>query len=86
MRPRAFAAATVGLLLSIGTAVAYHPADRSVRGTLEPEQVERLDFDDVQRGLFHEGPSSSTRVRRSERSTRRGADAVPRFLTEHHTR
>lgn len=86
MKPHVFAAAMVGLLLSIGTAVAYHPADRSVRGTLEPEQVERLDFDDVQRGLFHEGTSSSTRIRRPERSARRGPAAVPRFLTEHHTR
>lgn len=88
MKPYAFTAAAVGILLSIGTASAYHPADRNIRGTMEQEQRERIDFEDVQRGVFRGSPSATTagQPARSARSARRGANTVPPYLTEHHTR
>lgn len=85
MKLYAFTAAAVGILLSIGTASAYHPADRNIRGTMEQEQRERIDFEDVQRGVFRGSPSATT-AGQPARSARRGANTVPPYLTEHHTR
>lgn len=84
MKPRTFAATVAGIILSIGPAFAYHPLDRNLRGTLEPEQRERIDFEDVQRGSFRAGPTAA--ARQPARAAQRGADAVPPYLTEHHTR
>lgn len=85
MKPLALAGAVAGIWLSIGTAFAYHPMDRNIRGTLEQEQRERIDFEDVQRGSFRGRPSVAT-VRQPAKSGRRGADSIPPYLTEHHTR
>ena len=85
MKNLALASAAAGLLLMPGTALAYHPVDHNVRGTLELEQRERIDFEDVQRGVFRATPPARTQ-RPPARSTRQGADAVPPYLTEHHTR
>jgi hypothetical protein len=85
MKTLAIASAAAGILLMTGTAFAYHPVDRNVRGTLEQEQRERIDFEDVQRGVFHSVLPART-VRPSARPARQGADAVPPYLTEHHTR
>ena len=92
MKPHALALAAAATVFSIGTAFAYHPVDRNVRGTLEQEQRERIDFEDVQRGSFRGGPFAAmarqpaAMARQPARSIRRGADAAPPYLTEHHTR
>lgn len=94
MKPYAFAAAAAGIVFSTVTAFAYHPMDRNLRGTLDPEQLERVEFEHVQRESFPGGPSATSvqpsasfaqggSVRRG--SARRGTGAVP-FPTEHHTR
>ena len=85
MKPHTLALAAAAIVFSIGTAFAYHPVDRNVRGTLEQEQRERIDFEDVQRGSFRSGPSAAM-ARQPVRSIRRGTAAVPPYLTEHHTR
>jgi hypothetical protein len=88
MKPRAFAAAAAGILLSIGTAFAFHPMDRNVRGQLEQDQRDRIEMEDVQRGVFRGAPSLSARAaaRQPTRAARRGEYANPPYLTEHHTR
>lgn len=85
MKTLAVASAAAGILLMIGPAFAYHPVDRNVRGTLDQEQRDRIDFEDVQRGVFSGAPAARTQ-RPPARSTRRGTDAAPPYLTEHHTR
>lgn len=85
MKPYAFAVAAAGILLSIGTAFAYHPMDRNLRGTFDPEQSERIEFEHVQRGWSSDSPSARSTSQRA-RPAQRGATAVPPYLTEHHTR
>lgn len=83
-----FAAAIAGAMLIAGSAFAYHPTDRSVRGTLDPEQSERIEFEDVQRGVFSTR-SSATRVQpvgRASHGSHLGEASRPPYLTEHHTR
>lgn len=85
MKPHAIALAVAGILLSIGTAFAYHPMDRNLRGTLDPEQSERIEFEHVQHG-WSSHRLSTTSARQRARPAQRGANAVPPYLTEHHTR
>lgn len=94
MKLYAFAVAVAGILFSIGTAFAYHPMDRNLRGTLDPEQLEWIELEHVQRGWSSHRPSA-TSVQPSASfaqggsvwrgSARRGTDPVS-FPTEHHTR
>lgn len=86
MKPYAFAVAAAGILLSIGTAFAYHPMNPNVRGTLEQEQRDWIELEDVQRGSFRGRPSAITAPRAEARPARRRANTVPPYLTEHHTR
>jgi len=89
MKPHAFAIAAAGILLSIGTAYAYHPLDRATRGTLEQEQRDWIEREDVQRGVFRSRPSAAIAPRTARaqaRPARRGEYAFPPYLTEHHTR
>ena len=85
MKVLTVASAATSILLMIGAASADHQVDRNVRGTLEQEQRERIDFEDVQRGVFR-ATSPAKAQRPPARSTRQGAGAVPPYLTEHHTR
>lgn len=85
MKILAFASAAAGILFMTGTAFADHPVDRNIRGTLEQEQRERIDFEDTQRGVFR-GVSPARTVRPPAKSTGRGTGAIPPYLTEHHTR
>jgi hypothetical protein len=84
MKAHVFVAAIAGILLSIGTAFAYHPMDRNLRGTLDPEQLERIESEHVQRGWLA-GRSSTAAARQPTRPAQRGTSPVP-FATEHHTR
>lgn len=88
MKSISFAAAIAGAMLIAGSAFAYHPTDRNIRGTLDLEQSERIEFEDVQRGVFRGGSSSipARRRGRSAHSTHIGGDSRPPYLTEHHTR
>ena len=86
MKLHAIAAAAVSIFFGVGTALAYHPVDRSLRGTLDPEQLERLEIDHVQSGWLAGGPSTAT-VRRTARPAQRGTSAGPApYPTVHHTR
>jgi hypothetical protein len=84
MRILTFTGIFAGTWLIVGTALAYHPTDRNMRGVLEPEQRERIDFEDVQRGTFSTPPARAPR--QSAQPPRRGSDAVPPYATGHHTR
>lgn len=86
MKSFAFAAAVAGVVLSIGAALAYHPMDRTVRGTLEPEQRERIELEDVQSGRFQTGSSAVPARRQLANPARSGEASRPPYLTEHHTR
>lgn len=88
MKSLALAASIAVTLMTVGTASAYHPADRTVRGTLEPEQSERIEFEDVQRGLFRAGSSATPAPRpgRSSHSSHLRDASRPPYLTEHHPR
>lgn len=90
MKPHIFAIAAAGILLSIGTAYAYHPLDRTMRGTLEQEQRDWIELEHVQQGAFRGRPSAAIAPRaaraQARPARRAGEYAVPPYLTEHHTR
>lgn len=97
MKPYVIALALVGSLMGSGGAFAYHPMDRWVRGTLEADQREQIEFEHTQRGWLpgtarvrvqaDRGAYASTpSTRRPARPSQRRTSPGPRFPTEHHTR
>lgn len=68
MRPYLLIATLAATLLSGAGAFAFHPADPSVRGALDPDQHERIEFLHVQSGWYHgTPPASAARAQKAAR-------------------
>jgi hypothetical protein len=87
MKLHAIATAVACTLLGVGTALAYHPTDRFLRGTLDPDQLELIERDHVQSEWLPgmAATAAARQVARPARRVQRATGPVP-FATEHHTR